>query len=76
MLRCHHQNDSYIKMFNGESHFKASLIVRVYGWGGGGGGGVGGGEWGDGGWGWGVEGLSHKDSVHKLQGLKTQDSRS
>ena len=74
MLRCHHQNHSCIKMFNGESHFKASLIVRVYGWGGGGG------EWGGGmgRWGWGrvVEGLSHKASVHKLQGLKTEDSRS
>ena len=26
-LHCHHQNDSCIKMGNGESHFKVSLIV-------------------------------------------------
>ena len=27
-LHCHHQNDSYIKMGSGESHFNVSLIVR------------------------------------------------
>ena len=27
-LRCHHQNDSCIKMGSGESHFNVSLIVR------------------------------------------------
>ena len=27
-LRCHHQNDFYIKMCSDESHFNVSLIVR------------------------------------------------
>ena len=27
-LRCHHQNDSCIKMSSDESHFNVSLIVR------------------------------------------------
>ena len=27
-LRCHHQNDSCLKMGSGESHFNVSLIVR------------------------------------------------
>ena len=27
-LRCHHQNDSCIKMGSDESHFNVSLIVR------------------------------------------------
>ena len=27
-LHCHHQNDSCIKMSNGESHFNVSLVVR------------------------------------------------
>ena len=27
-LHCHHQNDSYTKLCNGESHFNVSLIVR------------------------------------------------
>ena len=27
-LHCHHQNDSYIKMGNDESHFNVSLNVR------------------------------------------------
>ena len=27
-LHCHHQNDSYVKMGSGESHFNVSLLVR------------------------------------------------
>ena len=27
-LHCHHQNDTYIKVGNDESHFNASLLVR------------------------------------------------
>ncbi len=27
-LRCHHHNDSFIKMCSDESHFNVSLIVR------------------------------------------------
>ena len=27
-LHCHHENGSYIKMGNDESHFNVSLIVR------------------------------------------------
>ena len=27
-LHCHHQNDSGIKMGNGDSHFNVSLIVK------------------------------------------------
>ena len=27
-LHCHHQNDSYVKVGSGESHFNVSLLVR------------------------------------------------